>query len=192
MRYRVTIAPTTEWTTTADAKAWLNYDLSDQDDLVDDIITGVRRYVEDLLGRSLMNQTVTLWLDADEIADRMLLPLPPFSSTGAITSVTTFDESNVSTTVSSGNYNVPDTEPAVVLEVGSGIETSRTYDAVRIVYSAGYGTSTADLPAGIRLFMKRELMAQFYERGAPQVGTTIARQNSEYLISDYRYADLGN
>lgn len=150
--YKVTVAPTSEPITLAEAKAQLRIE---SDETADDTwittsLTIVREQVEDLLNRSIMPQTLELAISTFE--DVIQLPKPPFTS---LSSITYYDENNVSQTLSSSLYLVNDfVEPAEVAK-----KSDQSYpavyarpDAIRITFVAGYADAAA-VPASIKQAM---------------------------------------
>lgn len=127
-----------------EAKAHLRVDLSDDDTLIDSLITAVRTHVEQVLSRTLVTQTLDLPLDCFPAGREIRLPRPPLVS---VTSVTyTDDEGNVGS-VDAGEYVVDtDRKPGrVVLKNGRAwpAVTLREAAGVRVRYVAGYGDAAA-------------------------------------------------
>jgi len=150
--YKVTVAPASEPITLAEAKAQLRIE---SDETADDTwittsLTIVREQIEDLLNRSIMPQTLELAISTFE--DVIQLPKPPFTS---LTSITYYDEDNVSQTLSSSLYLVNDfVEPAEVVK-----ESAQSYpavyarpDAIRLTFVAGYADADS-VPASIKQAM---------------------------------------
>lgn len=149
--FKVTTAPTTEPITAAEVRAYAKIDTDAEETLIESFIVAVRQAAEAWLGRSLLEQTITAYLDwwPDEVVK---LPRPPLIS---VTSIATLDEDDSATTYSSDNYFVrTDIDPGeVVVKSGSSppINTDRYHGGYRIVYTAGYGDETTDVPTGIKI-----------------------------------------
>lgn len=66
--YKITVPPTAEPITLADAKDYLNVDFSSKDALITRLISDARRYAENMLRRSLVTQTIQLIHEFDHVA----------------------------------------------------------------------------------------------------------------------------
>lgn len=90
--------------TTAYMKNYLRIDFSDDDTLIDDIISGVRKQAENMTGRNLIARTVV------EKFDKWCDPLElRFGRVSAVSSITYLDEDRNSQTLSTDVYAVDTT-----------------------------------------------------------------------------------
>ena len=181
-------APAEEPITTAEAKAHLRVDISDDNTLIDSLITSARLYVQTDTRRALVTQTWELVLDEFPSDNFIELPLPPLAS---VTSIKYTDYEDTETTFSSDDYYV-DTD-SVVGKVVLGYNKTwpsdilKTVGAVKIRYVTGYGDAD-DVPAAIKqviLFM----VAHWYETREPVVVGTIAANipiTASAILAQYR------
>jgi uncharacterized phiE125 gp8 family phage protein len=154
MALSLTTAPTVEPLTTAEVKAELRIDHSNDNDRIDNfILPTARQLAETICHRAFLNQTYTLRLTGFGTGP-ILLPRPPVSS---VTSVAYIDSAGDSQTWASSKYTVetPSGHRAMVASIQPTYtevypSTQGVVDAVTIVYVAGYGAAASSLPAGIK------------------------------------------
>lgn len=174
--------------TTAEAKAHLRVDHSNDDTYIDSLIIAATDYTEDVTSNSLIEKTYDYWLDAFPVDDDEIIkiPNPPLIS---ITSIKYFDDDDVEQTWSSAEY-VVDTDCAWHGHVYPG----RTYSwptardfrkSVHIEYVAGYESSTSPVTGdNVPMTLKQAmliLIAHWYEnREQVIVGSTIANVPDAY------------
>ncbi len=179
---QITTAPTVEPLTLQEVKEYLRVEDSTDERVIRPFVETVRRLAEEHLGRALMTQTLSLFVDAyDELADPLWegmrtgaylnyyknyinLPRTPVTS---VTSVSTFDDSDTETTMASSRYYVDNVrEPArVVLRQGETFPTAlRVANAIKVVYVAGY-TSAYAVPEPIRMGMLQHIAYLYEHRG---------------------------
>lgn len=141
--------PATEPITVDELKTFARIDGDDEDTLLAEIITSVRKNIELYLGRSLIEQTFTLTMNywPSMVVE---LPMAPLRS---IVQVYTIDENGVETEYdSSSYYAITSTTPGrLVLKSNSSfpVNDTRDYSGYAIEYKAGYGTLTTDVPSSI-------------------------------------------
>lgn len=170
MALRRIAGPASEPVTLTEAKAHLRVDHSDDDTLIGALIAAAREYVEQFLGRVLVDQTWELVFD--EFPDNEIqIPKPPLIE---VVSVKYDDTAGDEQTIDPGDYSVDNvSEPGWVLPQSSGSWPS-TFDginAVRIRFRAGYVDSSSpsgevpgDIKAGLLL-----LLGSLYEHRETQV-----------------------
>jgi hypothetical protein len=179
---QITTEPTQEPLSLQEVKEYLRVEDGTDERVIRPFIETARRLAEEHLGRALMTQTYTLFLDAfNEIYDPLwegtrtgpylnfyhnyvTLPKPPVIS---VTSVSTFDDSDNETTMASSKYYVDNVrEPArIVLRQGETFPTAlRVANAIKIVYQAGY-TSSFTVPEPIRMGMLQHIAYLYEHRG---------------------------
>jgi uncharacterized phiE125 gp8 family phage protein len=152
--------PTIEPVTTADMKAHLRVDISDDDSLIDAYVLAARTYCENYTRRSLIT---SVWeYKIDEFPDEMLIPRPPLQT---VNSIKYYDTDNVLQTVDASVYTV-DTDSIIGRIVEADGETWPTpnaiIQAVTVNYDAGYGAATTDVPAPLLQGIKM-LVGHWYE-----------------------------
>jgi uncharacterized phiE125 gp8 family phage protein len=109
-----------------------------------------------------------------------------------VTSVTTYDDADVSTVFAASSYYVDTAaEPGrVVLRTGSTWPTAlRVGNAVEIVYVAGYGAAAA-VPAPIK-FAVKSVAAWLYENRGEQDFAKLPA-NVSMLLQPYRVMSFGS
>lgn len=190
MRLSLSSAPASEPLTTANAKAHLRVDISDDDTLIDAYVTVARELVEAWTSQALISQTWVYYLDDWPQSDTIWLPRPPLQS---VTSVVYTDQDGSSATLSSSSYYV-DTAgkpgrivlkdgyswPSVTLQIANGIA---------ITYVAGYGDDAADVPTPIVQAL-RLLLGDMYENRENSIympGVTNIEQNLSVRALLYPY-----
>ena len=169
--------PAVEPLTVAEAKLHLRVDISDDDAYIGTLITAAREWVENYLDRTLI--TTQLILRAAEFpTEELELPRPPMVASGTATAVViTYTLADTTTaTLSTALYRVDrTTTPGNVAPIINGTWPSDVIEdanAVAVTYWAGYGPTSASVPATIRHAMLM-LIGHWYEsRSTVLVGVT--------------------
>ena len=169
--------PAVEPLTVAEAKLHLRVDISDDDVFIGTLITAAREWVEAYLDRTLI--TTQLILRAAEFpTEELELARPPMATAGTATAVViTYTLADTTTaTLSTALYRVDrTTTPGNVAPVINGTWPSDVIEdanAVAVTYWAGYGPTSASVPATIRHAMLM-LIGHWYEsRSTVLVGVT--------------------
>lgn len=154
--------PVLEPLTTAEAKAHLRVDFSDDDTVIDGYVKAAREMAEAYTWRAFLTQTWDLFLDQFPCGDRLNLPRPPLQS---VTGVYYTPEGAAEQTWASSNYHV-DTygEPGgVVLRTGYTwpSDTLQSVNGVRVRFVAGW-TAANLLPVSLVQGVKL-VLGHFYE-----------------------------
>lgn len=171
MAVKVIAAPTDEPVSLEQAKAHLRVDTTDQDDLIESLITAARERVEEETGRALITQTLEIALDyfvePPDLryvtypyltpAKAILLPRPPLQALKRITyidgdgnEVLLHDEVGSPTVISDlvvDTYSAPGR--LVPASGGNWPSVQDRANAVVIRYTAGYGDHGDDVPKSI-------------------------------------------
>lgn len=175
MALKLKTAPATEPITTAEGKVvWgVPSDDNTRDTLIDLMIAAVRQRCEEFLGRALITQTWTLWLNDfpkrtskrapqegyfelpvnyfDEHVPEIEIPRPPLQSVTHVKYYTTDDAAN---TFAASNYFVDTVNEPGRVALNYNVQwpsaTLRPANAVEVEFVAGYGASASDVPAAIR------------------------------------------
>lgn len=172
---RVTDA-TTEPLTTAEAKAHLDVTGSNDDTLIDDIVTAAREFIEGATNRALITQTWDLFLDEFPVTNAIIVPWPPLAT---VTSVKyTPDVDSSTTTFASSKYIVDtNSEPGrIVLEKDEVWPTDslKSVNGVEVRFVAGYGAAS-DVPKRTKQ-MVRLLVGHWYQNPEAVVTGTITKE----------------
>lgn len=170
-----TVAPTATLVTLADAKLHCRVDGGDEDVLITALVKAAQDYLDGysgVLGRALLTQT---WRqDFDAFSDTMRLPV---GNLLAVSSVTYYDASNAQQTLASSVYTAfSDTlGPYVTRKPGQAWPSTYTRpDAVSVTWTAGYGATSAAVPAAIKQAALL-LVGHWYDnRAAVNVGSSVA------------------
>jgi len=178
----VTTAPTGETLTEAEIRNFLRVDDVNELAALQLLRVAARRFFESYTGRSVLTQTLTLFIDnAHEMNDPIyegfydkpdlnfyrnyiVLPSPPVQS---VTHIKTYDDSDTATTLSATKYYVDKVrEPArVILRTGETWPTAlRVANAIEIKYVAGYGAAAA-VPQDIKVGMLMHMAYMYDQRG---------------------------
>lgn len=167
---RVSVAPTQEPLSLAEARAHLRVDSYDDDGIIAGLILAAREYCEQITGRVLCTQTLVLTMDGFPRCQPILLPRGPIQS---ITTVKYINASGVQTTWSGSEWqadlysNPPRIEPAYGL---SWPDARLVYGAVEVTFVAGYGGP--ELVPQSFLQAMRLLLGHWYEnREAVTIGS---------------------
>lgn len=162
----------TEPVTLSEAKTHMRVSHSDEDTLISGLITAARQWVEHFTGRSFIDQTWRLTLDAfpghgasslpltehtaihhydGATGNDLLLPRPPLQQ---VDSVSFTREDDTTGTVDSTIYIVDtDHDPGrVALKDGESWPSDdlRSIAAVTVTYQAGYGANADEVPRPLR------------------------------------------
>lgn len=161
MGLKVITAPTVEPVTLTEAKLHSRVDGSDDDDLIEMMISSARQHAEQITERALAPTTFCLYLDAFP-EDGIRIPRPPVT---AITSVQYVDTAGDLQTMDAGDYSLDDAQEPSWLLLSYGESWPNTLDvanAVRVTYTAGY--SAADCPAQVKSFILAAVASMYKQR----------------------------
>lgn len=168
-----TVAPEAEPVTLAEAKLHCRIDNDAEDTLLSEFIAAAREWCEVFTERAFAERTLVTRFSRFPLAgEAMLLPTAPLSS---VTSITYYDASNASQTLSGGDYVVrTDTTPGSV-EMADGEAWPDTFirgDAVTVTHKVGSPT-VADCPKRAKQAI-RMIVGHWYEnRESTVVGVEV-------------------
>lgn len=190
-RWKVTEEPIENAITTADAKAFLRVDTSDEDTIIADCIKAAEDYCQQELGLALMDQEITVKLDGFPDVRYLYLPMTNLLS---VTSVSYIDDNGDSQTYTDYTENTYSTPGKITNNALVWPNTKDVSGSVTVVYRAGfkaYETGlTNPVPHGIRQAMLM-LITHFYDHrnsvmiGAGYVTEEIALSVTA-LLAKYR------
>lgn len=185
--------PVSLWT----AKEHLRVTSADDDIYISMLISSARKWVESVIQRRLLTQTITKywseWPDSDGFDI-------PYGNLSSVTSIKYADTDNAQTTWAASNYivdsnNTEDRRGTVQLGYNKTYPTTTLYpvDAIEIIYVCGYGDDIGDVPGAIRQAILM-LVSQTYEHREPEIPVinTIAKFSfaTEALLAPYRLKDF--
>ena len=148
------------------------------DDLIDSLILEARQFVERMTARALITQTITQywdnWPDGKNNSDlRVILPhIAPLQSVTSVSYITSDGTPASYTPWADTNYTVDIISgltgfgPARIVKNPdkSWPDLAEYYNAVKVVYVAGYGASASAVPAPLLTAMRRLVGAWYYGR----------------------------
>lgn len=145
--------PAIEPLTLAEAKDHLRVDSTDEDSLIEPLITAARIYAETFTRRAFITRTYDLFLDGFPAETEICLPRPPLQS---VTYLKYTDLGGNLVTISSGDYIVDTASQPGRLSL-QYLKFWPTYqqiaNSVRLRFVAGYGNAAADLPRSLQQAM---------------------------------------
>jgi len=177
--YSVTSAPAAEPLVRADIKNYLKVPstVTTDDDLIDDLITEAREFVERMTSRALITQTITEYWDefptSKDREPRVLFPtVAPVQSVTSVSYIAEGDTPASYTTWASSNYTLDaisggrGTGPARIVKnpLIGWPDVEDYYNAVKVVYVAGYGASGSSVPGPLLTAMRRLIGIWYYGR----------------------------
>jgi len=166
MDIAITTAATKEPLLLHEAKEHIQVEHEQDDAYILTLVKTARAMVENYTARALITRTYTLDLDAPEASSPIVLPYAPL---GAITSIVYYDTDGVSTAVAATDYYVVGTDPGHIVAQNSGWYLYRTYKALRIVYTAGYGSSGTSVPDDLMHALKIVLFSLWTDPLAKEI-----------------------
>jgi uncharacterized phiE125 gp8 family phage protein len=173
-----------------DAKAHLRIDTDDDDALLTAAIAAARVHVETLTRRCLIEQGWRVYLD--QWPRRRIVSLGP-APLISVESVTVYDTAGDPTVVDPGDYEVDTVSvPGRILLSAAVPVATRQVNGIEIEVTAGYGTSSIDVPGPLRQAIMM-LVAHWYEHrgvvGHDRAGE-IPPVGFDALIAPYRVLSL--
>lgn len=143
MGYTLITAPATEPVTTAEAKAHMRVDISDDDTYIGSLITAARKYAENFQNRCLITQIWTLSLPAFPHCIEFTK-----SPVTEINSITYIDTAGSTQTLSTSVYQLDATDGIGVVRLKYGQEWPATrsaedYNSVVVNFDVGYADAAS-------------------------------------------------
>jgi uncharacterized phiE125 gp8 family phage protein len=179
--------------TDAEHKLFSKIDLTDDDALVTSLNETATDYIQDTLEKSFTDEVFELHLDGFPDNDCPIdIHRTPLDS---ITSIKYIDTDGVEQTMTAANYKVDTVgEPASVhLAFGKSWPTAREeVNAVKVTFTAGYGTAITDVPERYKTIIKH-MFAHLYEHREPMKDKKWVEipEHLNTLIDKYRIKTFG-
>ena len=170
----------------ASAKLNLRIDNSDSDAIITAWIQGITTHAEHITGRSFINQTWRVTLDA--FPDAIEIPCPVSS----VASVKYLDTLGAEQTLAANQYIVDMVSEPGAIVPAVGVTWPDTYDRINSVYVdvvAGYGATDASVPDGIKLYILAKLTEQ-YDPAIRLEKDTVQASFLDSLLDRYRVWSL--
>ena len=164
---RTTIDGSSEPVTATEVKSYLKIDFTDDDTLIETIISGVREMAEQKTGLSLIPSTIVYFEDSD-YDDEIRLPYPEHND---VTEIIQNSEDITADCIITG-----ETEKVVKLPY--------IYDGIKITY-----TTLGTCPAGVKLALLKAI-ADIYEKRGNTFEGAIAELSENSIAMLTRYMKL--
>lgn len=146
MSLQLLTPPETEPVSVAEAKAHLKVDTSDEDALIETLITAARARAEWHTGRAFITQHWRYYVDVWPVGGVAELSLPPLIS---VEDVTVTDASGARTVLDPSAYRVDAASVPGRVIFASRPRSLRSRDCLEITFTAGYGDASA-VPAAVK------------------------------------------
>lgn len=177
----------------SEARDHLRINCTDDAVYVNSLIEAARRYVEHETSRSLITTTWRLSLDCFPTCSWIEIHKAPLI---AVSSVTYVDTAGTVQTWDSANYEVDnDSEPCRLSLAYSKVWPSirEQVNAVKVTFTAGYGSSGSNVPEGLKHAMKL-MIGHWYEtrEAVTTEGTPhTVPMSVDSLLAGYRWKVYG-
>jgi uncharacterized phiE125 gp8 family phage protein len=187
---KIKTAPTAEPVTKQELKDNLRLDNTEQDSLLDILISSARQAIEAKIHRTLINTVYVQYYDKFPVL--IELYRPPVS---AVASVKYYDSDGNLQTVSASDYNVDynSLPPRIVLAENATWPTVQTNkpSAVEIEYTAGYGADETAPPEALKQAVIM-LASDIYEHPEANVELKLEENRAlKSLLAAYNVPYLG-
>ena len=182
----VTTAAVNPLFTTAQAKAHLKVDVSDDDTIIDNIVLAATQSCEIFTNQYFIDTVVTQY--SDTWSDIYQLYKSPVDS---ITHIKYYDSDDSLQTLSSSNYILDGASKPARIGIAVDGELPNLSDrinAVEVKYTVGYGTASSDVPEGIRQAVLLTIGNFYQNRESVITGRTATELplSSQYLLEQYK------
>lgn len=185
-------APAVAPISTADAKAHMRVDLSDDDALIGGLVAAAVELTDatGILGKAMVTQKWRQWIGNSPSEVRLII-----GPVQGVTAVKYYDLDGVLQTDTLSNYEVIGTAEASYVRPKAGFSWPAAMirpDAIAIEYESGYGDAADDVPEPIRLALKM-LVAHWYENRATAAEKSFEGLpfGFEAILGQYRGAFYG-
>tara|TARA_R110000744_G_scaffold18570_1_gene49810 strand:- start:535 stop:1113 length:579 start_codon:yes stop_codon:yes gene_type:complete len=183
---KVVTASTTPLFTTHEAKDFLKVDVSTDDTLIDNLVAAATEscqiYTNQYFIRTIVEQYSDTW---DGIYTLYKSPVD------SIIHVKYYDSDDTEQTLASANYILDEVSKPARIGVsvtGSFPNLADRINAVHVNYAVGYGTTSADVPDGIKSAVLLTLGNWYENRESVITGRTATELplSSQYLLDQYK------
>ena len=173
-----------------EVKDHLRVDSDDEDALLSAYLRAETENVEGTLNRSLVTQTVDLYLDRFSADGTIDLPRSPVQSVTGVNYTISGATGTYGSTVAATKYTLDtaSTPNRVVLKANqtwpdATLETDRP---VRVRYIAGYGDQGSDVPEAIRTAILLRVGDRYWNRESATDKRMYATRAAERLLAPYK------
>ena len=162
----------TELITLAEAKNYLKIDdFSEDDDLINSLISAAREWVEAYVNRKFVNVEITEKFDS--FNEYLMLSVAPVVS---VTSIKYYDTEGNEQTLNESVYSLDNFSEPCMINTKSGQNfpsvSSDTSNPIEVVYIAGFGNNVSDVPKIYRSAMLHQIRDGYDNRGNPKRNTS--------------------
>jgi uncharacterized phiE125 gp8 family phage protein len=185
--HAVGTAPGSEPVSTADIKAQLRIDHTNEDTYLDSLVSAARENIENIVKRKFIQQTITLTCD-DFPAGNWELPFPPIVAVTQVAYRDSAGDSQTLTVPTLRNANNPNMSQVLEEPSTGWPAVDDEAGAVTLTITAGYGTTATNVPGGIRLAIK-QLAAHWYNyrEAASEEAPEMIPMHIESLLTQHRW-----
>ena len=196
MRLTITTQPTSEPVSKADVKKHLRLATTDaeatayttEDALLDRLIATARIITEQEIGRKLITQTLTYYLDTWPGGKAIRIPYPPLQS--ATVTYRLEDDDDYDNTLSTVDVDIVSEPGRVILQPGESWPSGALYPdkPIKIEFDCGYGDAATDVPEGIRSAILLRISDLYENRGEVVMGVSVSKiaDAVDSLLRQYR------
>ena len=159
-------------------KDYARIDFTDTDDLYNALVEAATLYVQKILNRALITQTLTAEWDSVGYE----VPLPYYVPGASITSLKTVNDEGTKTALTqNSNYYFRNG----ILKVGTSL-------GLEAIYTSGYGAASSDVPQPIKLAIGRIVLGLYDRRDDEIMESNIDQlaMNSMTLLAPYINHDI--
>ena len=183
---KVNTPATTPVFTTAEAKAVLKVDVTDDDTVIDNLVAAATESCQIYTNQYFIDTVVTQY--SDNWNEFYTLYKSPVDS---ITHVKYYDTDDSLQTLASSNYILDNTSKPARIGIavdGSLPNLADRINAVEVKYTVGYGTASTDVPEGIRTAIILTVGNWYENRQTVITGRTATELplSSQYLLDQYK------
>lgn len=187
--WKVTTAATEAVISTAEAKAWLRVEHSDEDALIASIVAACTATAQNYLSQAFTTQTITekfnSWLDSPDL-QVLNLTVHPVQS---VTSIQYVDSDGVTQTLDSSQYILNNFKKRATIHPAHDVTfptVQTVINPITVTYVAGYGGASA-VPEDIKMAV-RLMVADMYENRTDSVKQLPSA--SKYILDRINYTFL--
>lgn len=184
--YVIETAATSFPITLAEAKLYLKVDINTDDTLITNLIEAATQISEEYTNRffitTTIEQTCSDFLETKELYKSDVI---------GVTSIKYYDSTNTLVTWNVNNYIVSEEYQPCKITLQDGIdypEITKRVDAIKILYSVGYGANAASVPQAIKSSILLTLGNWYSNRESVITGRTATEMpmSAKWLLDTYK------
>lgn len=177
------------------AKLHARVDIDDEDSWFTANIKAARQWAESYIDGATIPQTFTVYYDSIDVAKFCRAIDLPKRNVISVSSITSYDMDGNATTFDSSKYYLSGDRVALKNNEDWPSDNLRDYDALKIIFSCGFGTFTAPstwaatIPNDIKQAMLM-LIAHWYQNRGDEVAENIIPREIYNFLFPYRRFSL--